>query len=1075
MFFRHERGVTGGIATSWLLEVSNEIAQEVTAVYAGNDSVRTFQIMTIENVLEEPEDVDAICSVVLEKLAGKLKPTKFALLAVQCSGYTYEPLLFERGLRRRLAAGDLVVQFEVHAEYTPAKRGEEEDDRDGEFAALVEVSTDQMAIEKYVCKQRIHPCLLSRHSPTKDSINRDQGKELSNTLREREIIAMQDDGRVQTAEKITERPTRAPTEKATTLSTPADEPSSNTTGIAVIVVCSVVAVLIAGFFLYKGFYAKKKIEVDPYFISDDYSSVDYEKPKHTRAQLLPGNDGVEVHREEPRQDAVHAGGDLNIFGNAVGASGTSRAKDGRDWQDEKVDLHEGITRSEQNNINQGSGKRRGKQSGRNQGRDQLDAFESRVRQKGDPDGMARGESQKMLSAFDARLQRKLSGSSSRRQDAHNESISTLESFEDRVLKKSGSGKPDSEHRSSSSRLEEFDERLQQKLERSRGRSPGRSAQDAFDERVRRKASSGNGGNKASGASRGNSVDSQESASSFDKRLKKKLSRSRSRGNSVDSQGSGSSFEDRLKRKLSNSSTDRSGALASTPSSRRLDDFETRILAKRRDEDKSRSRESSPGGPDMSRKLSHGSAASFEDRLEEKLRKSSSSRGALASSTSSHNLDEFEARVAAKSREGSAAGRPLRASSSSEDFEARLAAKTRDGKSSRSRDTSPGSAPSYEDRLKKKLNERARSSGGASSSSSSQVLDDLEARISAKNIKEGKRERSLDSMPGAHSSSSRHMDAFNARIAAKSKEGGESRAHSQSLGAESSSSALDNFNARVEAKSKEGGTGPESHNRQASKARFQSAFQKARAINTMKDLGHSEARSKARVEHNERTRKQLQVRESGRSLQESPGPASSYEDRLRQKLTQGSSEASRGRPSSRTLSATPSSRNLDDFEARIAEKAKKPTAKVGDGSSERARSSLTASTSSSSSRALDDLEARIAAKNKGNTSSRTSSSSLSSFESKLNQKLQRNSATGKGSPSQSLQKTEGGSRNGSSLRSSRSSQSSALSSFESKLEQKLAASNAKKNESASGSAKSASGTFEERLERKLADKKRQGKK
>merc|ERR1719203_2034208 len=141
------------------------------------------------------------------------------------------------------------------------------------------------------------------------------------------------------------------------------------------------------------------------------------------------------------------------------------------------------------------------------------------------------------------------------------------------------------------------------------------------------------------------------------------------------------FEDRLNEKLNkdsmNTSRGRSpgGFASSSSSSWQMDDFEARIAAKSKEGNKSRSRDESPG-PAMSyedrlkkkldecnqksvRRPSENSQSSFEDRLNEKLNKDSmntsrgrSPGGFASSSSSSRQIDDFEARIAAKSEEGS---------------------------------------------------------------------------------------------------------------------------------------------------------------------------------------------------------------------------------------------------------------------------------------------------------------------------------------------------------------------------------------------------------------------------------------
>merc|ERR1719203_1268071 len=141
------------------------------------------------------------------------------------------------------------------------------------------------------------------------------------------------------------------------------------------------------------------------------------------------------------------------------------------------------------------------------------------------------------------------------------------------------------------------------------------------------------------------------------------------------------FEDRLNEKLNkdsmNTSRGRSpgGFASSSSSSWQMDDFEARIAAKSKEGNMSRSRDESPGtamsyedrlkkkldegNQKSARRLRGNSQSSFEDRLNEKLNKDSmnTSRGrspgaiGASSSSSSRQMDDFEARIAAKSKEG----------------------------------------------------------------------------------------------------------------------------------------------------------------------------------------------------------------------------------------------------------------------------------------------------------------------------------------------------------------------------------------------------------------------------------------
>lgn len=306
----------------------------------------------------------------------------------------------------------------------------------------------------------------------KDSINRDVGKDIGDTLVEREIVALKEDSRISSQTVITPAPTPVPQvaesvpspDMVTTTST---NFASGSTGIAVIVTCAVVALLIGGFVFYKGMQRSKIDDEAQYWDTDDFSS-DRDSAAKAKVAALYAQDGYEVSDQDtddamaqdlPSSDgdspdempAHYSGAETNIFGVAVGSSrhlvnaqDMPVAEDDRDrWLDEKIQNHDDITR--------------------------LDSFESRVRRKGNEMGNSRSsamrsESQRRLDAFDSRVANKL-----------NHSKST----------------PSMQRQTSNSRIEDFDSRLQSKLEsRERGRSPASSdrATSTWDEKLQRKLS-----------------------------------------------------------------------------------------------------------------------------------------------------------------------------------------------------------------------------------------------------------------------------------------------------------------------------------------------------------------------------------------------------------------------------------------------------------------------------------------------------------------------------------------------------------------------------------------------------------
>ena len=851
------------------------------------------------------------------------------------------------------------------------------------------------------------------------------GKDISSTLKERNVVAMKGTGQIITQAKITETPTQSPIERpAIDFSQVVTETSSSFasggTGVAVIITCSLVLVLVGGFLFYKGMQRSKEEDESFFWEDDDFSSVDSDsympddKQKMYAAGVHVQGDDFTPPRSDERSDETpemlpehYSGAETNIFGTVVGSS-RDLLNNNQDILDEKLQIHQDITVQ------------------RNESRRKLDAFDERLQQKLNPRDGNEVSAQDTLENFDQRMQRKLDGGGRGRSPAPSQT------FEQKLQKKLSNSNNDNKRPSREGSESSFEQRLMRKMsEGSLSRSPSPSQRglasssssrqlDSFEARIAEKARQGE---KSSGRSSRDSSPGS-GAVTYDERIKKKLSRDRE-----DSGGSQSSFEDRLRAKLnegSNKSRSRGRSpgmmihiASSTESSRRLDDLEKRIAAKSKEEDRSRERprveasSSSRGLDDFESRIrakstegsrkpnqlssSMRSLDSYEERIRAKSKEGprSGSRDQLSSSMTS--IDSFEERIRAKSMEGdSNKGRPrVEASSSSrglDDFESRIRAKSKEGQRSGSQDqlsssmtsidsfeqriaaksngnASKSRADTYESRLNKKLSEsnlaRSRSvSPGAltsSASTSSRKLDSFEARIAAKTkdgqqqssssrltrgqmsssmtsidsfeariaaksmegngsksrdsspngkssyesrlnkkLSEGNLSRSRSASPGAltssSSTSSRKLDSFEARIAAKTKDGQQLSSSRQPRGQMSSSmTSIDSFEARIAAKSMEGGRkqtrSPSpgvsqsfSSPSNASSSRFDAAFAKARARNTIKDLSHSEERAKARLEHNEK----LNV---ARSRGTSP------------------------------IVSTESSRKLDSFEARIAEKSK----------------------------------------------------------------------------------------------------------------------------------------------------------
>ena len=70
VYFQHQRGISEGLVTGWLLEVSDRIMGTLQGSYTGDESVRTVQVMVLQDVESYPDDLDAVCEVVEEILAN---------------------------------------------------------------------------------------------------------------------------------------------------------------------------------------------------------------------------------------------------------------------------------------------------------------------------------------------------------------------------------------------------------------------------------------------------------------------------------------------------------------------------------------------------------------------------------------------------------------------------------------------------------------------------------------------------------------------------------------------------------------------------------------------------------------------------------------------------------------------------------------------------------------------------------------------------------------------------------------------------------------------------------------------
>lgn len=636
-----------------------------------------------------------------------------------------------------------------------------------------------------------------------DSINKDVGEDIGATLKERNIVAMKGTG-VVTETKITLPPSQAPIEQAAFPSAVYAESSSNfasgTTGVAVIVTCALVVVLIGGFLFYMGIQRSKDEENDSFYWEDDSTgSSDYspqDKQVKLDATMEQGEDALvsfddELSERSPEElPEYYHGNEANIFGETIGStrntvdnSGMLAAKRGLREQGESRKKLDAFDDRIQRKLDKRDSQRDAS------ARDTLDEFDQRMQRKvNGQDDRQRGRSP-APSTFEQKLQKKLSGNENDVRRSSVDSQGSRSSFEQRLKRKMSEGSlssrsPSPSQTASQGSVSSFEQRLKRKMSGgslSRSTSPSQRSLhsssssrqlDDFEARISAKAKEGGDKGRSRSASPGSG------RFTFDDRIKNKLSESKSIG-------SESSFEDRLRAKL-NADSSHAGSRSPGPlsssinTSQRLDDLEARIAAKKRED-----------SSDLPK-----TSLSYEQRLRNKMdkgsrlgnRSPSPSQRELVSTDSYRRLDNFEQRIASKSREGS-------------------------------RNPSPNTT--YEDRLQKKLSKSGRSR----------------------------------SMPRAleTSSSSKNLDSFEARILAKSKSNESSASrHSSRIPLSSSMTNMDSLEAKIQSKIRE----EESMN-----SRFDAAFSKSRSRNTLKDLAHSDEKATERIKYNEKLNKSRSRRKS----------------------------------------------------------------------------------------------------------------------------------------------------------------------------------------------------------------------
>jgi hypothetical protein len=272
------------------------------------------------------------------------------------------------------------------------------------------------------------------------------------------------------------------------------------------------------------------------------------------------------------------------------------------------------------------------------------------------------------------------------------------------------------------------------------------------------------------------------------------------------------------------------------------------------------------------------------------------------------------------------------------------------------------------------------------------------------------------------------------------------------------------------------------------SRFNAIYAKARAINTVRDVNHSEARAKARIDYNEQLSNRIRrpTEDDGKtgvsyyptqSLQSSAQnnlPRVSSKEHLRafeakiaktnerdgnsySEPSQNSSQKSLSSYESKlqrkqegSVAPKTSQVNLDDFEAKIARKAKE------DGAS---RSESHKMLSSQQSKLQKKLEARLAEKN----AQRESKGTLDDYEARIMRKAKANDTSNhKSHPPPSRGSAQTRELNNDIPKNSLL---SSLSSYEAKLEQKLA----KEDKNKRANTETSQSSYELKLQKKLAKK------
>lgn len=331
-----------------------------------------------------------------------------------------------------------------------------------------------------------------------------------------------------------------------------DNFATSTTGMAVIIVCALVVLIIAGFLFYKGMQRSKSDDED--FYDYEYSEKDKEMLDPERGETLNPSFTTPEQRDavvmaqngvsEPRKEHIHipdhyTGRETNIFGTVVGADSAAPAtrdtpKNSDNLQRRRENAAPGaiqhvssrvsqVTERSQDSLWSRKNPVAATRSIRHQhdnSRVQLDAFEERVLQKNNrPD---EDSSLAQMNSLEARVLRK---------SKQDHSLEQLDAFEARILRKSSDPNnlsrshtakklergPADRRRSSSltalknisrRRLDEFEEKISQKMKsqgdpqpiRSSGSHTSVSAMDTFEERIMAKSSQARSNNGDNGKS-----------------------------------------------------------------------------------------------------------------------------------------------------------------------------------------------------------------------------------------------------------------------------------------------------------------------------------------------------------------------------------------------------------------------------------------------------------------------------------------------------------------------------------------------------------------------------------------------